>query len=77
MSDNTSILKKYQRQPKLYIDLPSQGKYYSEGSLTKHEEIEVYSMTASDEIIIKTPDALLNGEATARIIANCVPLQLK
>lgn len=73
MSDNTSILKKFQRQPKLYIDLPSKGKYYAPGSVTKTEELEVYSMTAADEIIIKTPDALLNGEATVRVIQNCVP----
>lgn len=73
MSENTSVLRKYKRTPKLYIDLPSKGKHYPEGSLDKHEELEVYSMTASDEIITKTPDALLNGEATVRIIQNCVP----
>lgn len=73
MSENTSVLRKYTRTPKLFIDLPSHGKHYPEGALDKHEELEVYSMTASDEIITRTPDALLNGEATVRIIQNCIP----
>ena len=68
-----SPLTKYQRQPKNYIDLPSQGRWYAPGSLEKHKELEVYSMTASDEIATKTPDALLSGNATASIIKNCVP----
>lgn len=68
-----SPLSKYQRQPKQYIDLPSKGRWYSPGSLEKHEELEVYSMTASDEIATKTPDALLSGNATANIIKNCIP----
>ena len=68
-----SPLEKYQRQPKQYIDLPSKGRWYSPGSLEKHEEIAVYSMTASDEIATKTPDALLSGNATANIIKNCIP----
>ena len=68
-----SPLTKYQRQPKQYIDLPSKGKWYAPGALEKHEELEVYSMTASDEIATKTPDALLSGNSTANIIKNCVP----
>lgn len=73
MSENTSPLKKYQRRPKLYIDLPSDGKWYPPGSLEKSKELAVYSMTASDEISIKTPDALLNGETTVGIIQSCIP----
>jgi hypothetical protein len=30
-------------------------------------------MTARDEIMIKTPDALLNGQATASVITSCIP----
>jgi hypothetical protein len=30
-------------------------------------------MTAKDEMIIKTPDALLNGQATVDIIQSCIP----
>ena len=68
-----SPLTKYQRQPKQSIDLPSKGKWYSQGSLTKTEELEIFSMTASDEIATKTPDTLLSGNTTVSIIKNCVP----
>jgi hypothetical protein len=36
-------------------------------------ELPVYPMTAKDELIFKTPDALLNGEATVSVIKSCVP----
>jgi hypothetical protein len=68
-------LKKYFRQPKLYITLPSKGQYYTEGSIqmTETGEIPVYAMTAKDELTMKTPDALLNGQATVELIQSCVP----
>lgn len=71
--ENSSPLQKYKRKPKLFIDLPSQGQYYNRTLLPKAEELEVYSMTANDEILIKTPDALLTGNATVQIIQNCIP----
>jgi hypothetical protein len=63
------------RQPKIYIRLPSQGKYWKEGSLnvSVNGEYPVYSMTARDELLMKTPDALLNGEGIVQVIQNCVP----
>jgi hypothetical protein len=70
---NDSPLSRYKRQPKLSIDLPSQGKFWKEGSCTKFEELEVYSMTAADEISTKTPDTLFSGQTTAGIIQNCIP----
>jgi hypothetical protein len=68
-------LQKYFRQPKLFIKLPSSGNFYPEGTLdrTENGEYAIYSMTAKDEIIIKTPDALLNGQATVDVIESCVP----
>jgi hypothetical protein len=75
MSDPTNPLRKYFRQPKIYLTLPSKGKYYPAGSLEMPEsgELPVYAMTAKDELLIKTPDALLNGEATVEIIKSCIP----
>jgi len=73
MENNSSPLQKYRRQPKLYIDLPSKGQWYKQGALEKVEELEVYSMTANDEILTKTPDALLTGNAIVKIIENCIP----
>lgn len=75
METNTaaSPLAKYNRQPKLYISLPSGGNWYSKNNLTKADEIEVYSMTASDEIALKTPDGLITGNAVVNVIKNCIP----
>jgi hypothetical protein len=65
----------FMRQPKIYVKLPSNGTYWSEGSLnvTDTEEYPVYSMTAKDEILLKIPDALMNGQAVVDVIQNCVP----
>lgn len=63
------------RQAKLYISLPSQGNYWPQNSLeiSPTGEYPVYAMTARDELILKTPDALLNGQAVVTVIENCVP----
>jgi hypothetical protein len=68
-------LKKYFRQPKLYIKLPSSGSFYPPGVLEKSDngEYPVYAMTAKDELVMKTPDALLNGQATVDVIHSCFP----
>jgi hypothetical protein len=68
-------LQKYFRQPKLYIRLPSSGNFYPQGSLerTGNNEYPVYAMTAKDELTIKTPDALLNGQSTVDVIQSCMP----
>ncbi len=68
-------LVKHLRQPKIYIKLPSEGNYWAGKSLEKTEtgEYPVYAMTAKDEITFKTPDALLNGQATVDVIQSCIP----
>ena len=68
-------LRKYFRQPKVYITLPSKGKYYPADAIDVPEtgEFPVYAMTAKDELSMKTPDALLNGQATVDMIQSCVP----
>lgn len=68
-------LVKHLRQPKIYIKLPSEGQYWPGNSLEKTPtgEYAVFAMTAKDEITFKTPDALLNGQATVDVIQSCVP----
>lgn len=68
-------LQKHFRQPKIFIKLPSGGKYWPEGSIDVPEngEFPVYPMTAKDELVLKTPDALMNGESTARLMSSCIP----
>lgn len=65
----------FMRQPKIYIKLPSGGKYWENGSLDIPEngEVAVYSMTAKDELAFKTPDALMNGQAVVDVIQSCIP----
>ena len=68
-------LKKYYRQPSIYITLPSKGRYYDKDSFVPTEtgEIPILPMTAKDEMTLKTPDALINGQATVDVIESCVP----
>lgn len=77
MSNNP--LAKYYRTAKLYTKLPSQGKFYEDGiiDLPENGEVAVFPMTAKDEMIMKNPDALLNGEAVAQVIKSCVPSVIK
>ena len=65
----------FMRQPKIYIKLPSNGQYWKEDALTVSEtgEYPVYSMTARDELMLKIPDALMNGQAVVDVIQNCMP----
>jgi hypothetical protein len=65
----------YMRQPKIYVRLPSNGLFWDEGSIDMpvNNELPVYSMTARDELIFKTPDALMNGQAVVDVIQSCIP----
>lgn len=72
MSQNP--LQKYFRQPKIYISLPSKGLYYPPNVLQgDYNNVPIFAMTGMDEIIMKTPDALFNGEATVKVIESCCP----
>ena len=82
MSEITNIpqpkrnpLASFYRQPKIYIKLPSKGKFYPQGALdiSSNDEYPVYAMTAKDELMFKTPDALLTGQSTVELIKSCIP----
>lgn len=67
-------LQGYFRQIKTYVKLPSGTSYY-DGSvlkLTDDGEVGVRAMTAQDELILKNPDALFNGEAVKQVLISCV-----
>jgi hypothetical protein len=67
-------LQQYFRQPKIYIKIPTGGVYTKPGTISGDvNKIPVYGMTGMDEIILKTPDALLSGESTANVIKSCCP----
>lgn len=72
--DNKNPLAGHFRTPRLYTSLPSNGDYYDSDIIdTSVEEYAVYSMTAKDELIMKNPDALLNGDAVIQVIESCIP----
>lgn len=67
-------LQHYFRQPKIYVGLPSKGVFNKLGSISGDaSHMPVYSMTGMDEIIIKTPDALMSGESTVKVLQSCCP----
>jgi hypothetical protein len=67
-------LQQFFRQPKIYIKLPSNGVYCKPGTVQGDiSKLPIFSMTGMDEILVKTPDALLSGETTVKIIESCAP----
>ena len=75
MVETANPLNKYYRQPSIYISLPSGGKQYSSAVYTNTNtgEIPILPMTAKDEMTFKTPDAMINGQATVDVIRSCCP----
>tara|TARA_Y100000114_G_C11746806_1_gene322082 strand:+ start:825 stop:1688 length:864 start_codon:yes stop_codon:yes gene_type:complete len=75
MQEQQNNLSAYFRKEELKISLPSKGAFYPPGTLEldSNKEVGVYPMTALDELTLKTPDGLLSGEATFKVIRSCVP----
>jgi len=65
----------YFRQPAIYLNLPSKGKWWEENALELPAtgEIPIFPMTTRDEVILRTPDALLNGQGVVDVIQSCCP----
>lgn len=67
-------LRAHFRQPAIYLRLPSQGQFWKSGlDLPPSGEIPIFPMTARDEIMLKTPDALMNGQGVVEVIQSCCP----
>lgn len=68
-------LQKHFRQPQIFLKLPSEGRWWGKDNLDLPPtgEIPIYAMTAKDELLLKTPDALLNGQSTVDVIQSCCP----
>ena len=75
MPETNNPLRRFFRQPAVYIKLPSDGNFYPPGTLEMpaNGELPVYPMTAMDEITYRTSDALFNGTAIVNVIQSCVP----
>ena len=67
-------LSAYFRAPKLYTTIPRGWGFYRDiMTVPDNGELAVFPMTTKDELMLKNPDALLNGEAVASLIKSCVP----
>jgi len=58
------------------VRLPSRGIFYNHGELTSgvaNGEVHVYPMRAIDEIIMRSPDKLLSGDAIKEVFGTCIP----
>ena len=68
-------LSEYFRHPSIYLRLPSKGRFWPNETLDlpANNEIPVYPMTTKDEIMLRTPDALLNGSGVVNVIQSCCP----
>ncbi|NDB58023.1 hypothetical protein EB001_06220, partial [bacterium] len=75
MQNSMNPLAKHFRQPSVYLKLPSGGKYWPEGTinLPANGEVPIMAMTTKDEITIRTPDALMNGQGVVDLIQSCCP----
>jgi hypothetical protein len=68
------------RIPGESFTLPSGGVFYTNGELApdvKNGEVHVYPMTGIDELIMKSVDKILNGEAVKEVFGRCIPSILK
>ena len=60
--------------PGVFVSLPSKGRWYTgELELSADGEIEVFALKAKDEMRLKSPDALFNGEALIGVLENVIP----
>jgi len=58
------------------VRLPSGGIFYKSEELqpsVKNGEVHVYPLTTFDEIVLKSPDKLINGSAIDEVFRRCIP----
>jgi len=72
---NGNPLSQYFRHIKITVELPSRGKFWPPGSIDLAEDgtIGVMPLTATDEILLKSPEGLLSGSSIVSSIVSCVP----
>lgn len=69
-----SGLEDFYRSKEVYVKLPTNGKFYkNKVNLTEDGELGIMPMTARDEMLLKIPDTLYNGEALFEIIKSVAP----
>jgi hypothetical protein len=76
MTTNQNPLLQKIKIPGKRFRLPSRGLFYTQGELEDgvvDGEIIVYPMTSIDEMYLRSPELLFNGEAIDIVIKRCCP----
>lgn len=73
MADNP--LSRHFRRSQVWLRLPSGGRWYDHSVLAPSagEELQIRGVTAVDDMLLNTPDALFNGHALVSVLQSCVP----
>ena len=73
MSQNP--LQQFFRQPALYFNLPTKARWYTPDMVETvgENQLAVYPLSALNDIMLNTPDAMLNGQALESVIKDCAP----
>jgi len=68
-------LQQYFRQASVYLNLPTRGRWYTQDvvEMTEKKQIAVFPLSALNDIMLNTPDAMLNGQALENVITDCAP----
>lgn len=67
-------LSSFYRTKEVYVTLPTQGRWYkNKPNLTDDGEIGIFPMSVRDEIMLKIPDTLYNGEALFEVLQSIAP----
>ena len=68
-------LTNYLRKPEIYVKLPSNGKWWPDGSIEipPNQEIPILAMNGHDDIMMRNADGLMNGASSVEVIQSCVP----
>lgn len=75
MTNTANPLATYFRIPGLNVTLPTGGAFLPADQFSPNEDgtVPIFPMTAADEYLLKSPDALLSGYAIQKMLESCVP----
>jgi hypothetical protein len=70
------LMARLNKMPGVTIRLPSRGLFYSNGELDDEcvsGEVNIFPMTTTDELMMRSPDMLFQGTAIDHVIKRCLP----
>lgn len=70
------LLARLNKLPGTTIRLPSRGIFYTDGELSNDSvdgEVQLFPMTTTDELMMRSPDMLFQGTAIENVLKRCLP----